>query len=71
MSFKSELTALINKYSMESGSDTPDFILAEFISSSITAFELAVLMRESWYGRVGSPNPWPKEAQNETQTTQE
>ena len=33
--FKKELAQLINKHSMENGSNTPDFILAEFLVHSL------------------------------------
>lgn len=32
-------------------SDTPDFILAEFVEICLHAFDLGVNKREVWYGR--------------------
>lgn len=52
-SFESELESLINKFSMESGSNTPDFILAEYMSQCLKIFNAAVCAREMWYGRDG------------------
>lgn len=49
--FEKELTSLINRYSRENRSDTPDFILAQYIDSCMTAFDAAVLRRDQWYGR--------------------
>ncbi len=49
--FRNELRDLINIYSMENGSDTPDFILAEFLSDSLKAFDNAVFNREKRCGR--------------------
>lgn len=49
--FQNELTQLINKYSQESKSGTPDFVLAQYIQNSLNAFNLAVNEREKWYGR--------------------
>lgn len=49
--FNSELTDLINRYSRENGSNTPDFILAEYIRNAVAAFDTAVVKREEWYGR--------------------
>ena len=46
--FRDELTALLNRYSMESGSDTPDFILADFLLDALRAFDTATANRESW-----------------------
>jgi len=39
--FQKELEALINKHSIENVSDTPDFILAQFMVQSLLAFEHA------------------------------
>jgi hypothetical protein len=49
--FDSELAALLNKYSMENGSNTPDFILASYIQGCLDAFNKTVDWREEWYGR--------------------
>lgn len=49
--FEKELENLINKYSLESGSDTPDFILAEYLSKCIDVFNTTTRQRELWYGR--------------------
>jgi len=50
--FEEELTALINKHSLENESDTPDFILAQFMCRQLDTFNVAVRHREDWYGRV-------------------
>lgn len=50
--FRSELIALINKHSMENGSGTPDFILAQFLEDQIEIFDNAVSSRELWYSKV-------------------
>ena len=49
--FRNELTALINRHSRENGSDTPDFILGEFVADVLYAFDQTVKRRERWYGR--------------------
>lgn len=51
MEFEKELEKLINKYSQENKSGTPDFILAVFISRCLDVFNGAVNEREKWYGR--------------------
>lgn len=48
--FQKELEHLINKHSVENGSNTPDFILAEYLMACLTAFDLFTLKREEWYG---------------------
>ncbi len=47
--FRKELEILINKHSMEQFSNTPDFILANFLTSCLTAFDSATRSREEWY----------------------
>ncbi len=55
--FHKELEHLINRCSMENGSDTPDFILACYIAGCLDAFDTAMKAREKWYGRkVGDWN---------------
>ena len=49
--FSGELLDLINKYSKENGSDTPDFILAEYLLDCLCTFDRIVYKREKWYGR--------------------
>ena len=53
MSLRSDIEKAINRASAENGSDTPDFILAEFLTDSLAAFDKAVATREAWYGRRG------------------
>lgn len=49
--FRKELEELINKHSLENGSDTPDFILAKYLEGCLENFDQAVRDREQWYGR--------------------
>lgn len=51
MSFRKELEEIINRNSQENGCNTPDFILAEYLSNCLLAFDNAVNARERWYGR--------------------
>lgn len=48
--FQKELAAVINRHSRESGSNTPDFILAAYLSACLDAFNDACKSREKWYG---------------------
>lgn len=50
--FKRDMTDLINRYSMEAGSNTPDFILAEHVVHSIREFNATTRLRDAWYGRT-------------------
>jgi len=49
------LTREINRASAENGSDTPDWILAEFLSGCLERFDEATRERERWYGRGATP----------------
>lgn len=54
------LAKLLNRHCVENGSNTPDFILAEFMLASLKAFENASKARENWYGvplRIGMDFP--------------
>ena len=48
---RAEIATAINRVSAENGSDTPDFILAEYLTDCLAAFDRAVSARENWYGR--------------------
>ena len=48
--FQKELEQLINRYSEENGSNTPDFVLASYISSCLKNWNDHVLWRDRWYG---------------------
>jgi len=47
--FQKDLEELINKHSMEGCSDTPDFILARYLTECLKAFALATCIRTRWY----------------------
>ena len=46
---RTEIEQAINKNSCENGSDTPDFILAEYLTDCLKTFDKAVVRREEWY----------------------
>ncbi len=43
--FRDELRALINRYNMEAGSNTPDYILADFLCECFHSFNQATRLR--------------------------
>lgn len=49
--FARDLESLINRHSMENGSDTPDFILAGYLLACLRSWNAAMTAREGWYGR--------------------
>lgn len=56
--FRQKLQNLINSISLENGSDTPDFILAEYLNDCLQSFDRAVNAREKWYGRQQERTPF-------------
>ena len=48
--FKKELESLINTYCMDTDSDTPDYILAEYMVSCLKAFNKATRERDAHLG---------------------
>jgi len=52
---ENEITELINKHSAENGSNTPDFILGEYLINCLKSFDKAVKIRDKWYGKELSP----------------
>lgn len=49
--FERELQSLVNRHSKENESNTPDFILAQYMVNCLNAFTLASRAREKWYGK--------------------
>jgi hypothetical protein len=49
--FKAELTALLHKYGLDGGSDTPECLLADYLVQCLAVFDVTVAHREAWYGR--------------------
>ena len=47
---RKDIEIAINAHSAENGSDTPDFILAKYLTASLAAFDEAVNSRSQWYG---------------------
>ena len=49
--FRNDLESLINTHSLEGiGGDTPDFILADYLTECLVNFGNAVKIRTKWYG---------------------
>jgi hypothetical protein len=53
--FQRDLEILLNRYSQENASNTPDFILAQYLTTCLDAWNEAVQQRETWYGRDARP----------------
>ncbi len=48
--FSAELERLVNRFSIDNKSNTPDYLLAEFMLHCLAAFETTSLRREAWFG---------------------
>ena len=55
--FERELSALLNRYSKENESNTPDSVLAGFLMTCLRAFNEGTMARDTWYAM----NPKPGE----------
>ena len=57
--FEQELRDVINKHSQENISNTPDFILMQYVLSCLESFNTATQQRETCYG--GTQGQWEGE----------
>lgn len=51
-SFRDQLCKLLNSNSKENGSNTPDFILARYMTDALVAFDRAVADRDKFYNSM-------------------
>lgn len=56
--FTKELMSLINRLSLENESNTPDYILAEYLANCLWNWKLAIHSRDIWNR---PPNPLESE----------
>lgn len=49
--FRADVKTAINKNCIESGSNTPDFILSDYLVNCLLAYERIHQANESWYGK--------------------
>ena len=53
--FKHDLAKLINIYSLEAVFNTPDFIIAEYLTNTLLEFDKLMQSRDNWYGNNQRP----------------
>ena len=46
-----DLADVINKHCLENGSDTPDFILAEYLYQCLKNYNVMKAKRDNWFSR--------------------
>lgn len=44
-----DIAAVVNRHSLENRSDTPDFLLAEYMLGCLTVYENTVSVRKNWF----------------------
>lgn len=49
--FRNDLQGVLNRHCMENESNTPDYILADYLIECLRALDKTINQRESWYGR--------------------
>jgi len=54
-SLRKGLEELLNEHSAENGSNTPDFILAAYLTDCLATFDKVTRAREDWYGHRHVP----------------
>ena len=54
-----EITDALNRCSAENGSNTPDWILAQYLLGCLAAFNEATKGRDKWYGVDHRPGEAP------------
>ena len=54
-SLAEDLASLLNHHSAENESDTPDFLLAEYLVGCLAVYAQATQKRDKWYGIKPEP----------------
>jgi len=49
ITFEKELESLLNRYSKENDSNTPDFLLSEYLIDCLKAYNKALKNRDKWF----------------------
>jgi hypothetical protein len=52
---QTQLAVLLNSFFVENRSNTPDWILAEYLLACLAAYNKAVRARDEWYGIAPEP----------------
>lgn len=54
---REDIENVINRHCAENGSDTPDYILADYLVDCLRAFDSAVRARNAWYNQGEAASP--------------
>jgi hypothetical protein len=58
--FRSDIENAINYHSREQESNTPDFVLAEYLTNCLEAFDRATKQRDIFFGHIPFPRTKPQ-----------
>lgn len=50
LTFEKELESILNRYSKENESSTPDFILAKYLQDCLENYNRTLKARDKWFG---------------------
>jgi hypothetical protein len=50
ITFEKELEILLNKHSKENGSNTPDFLLVDYLMGCLSVYNKTLKERDGWFG---------------------
>lgn len=50
--FVHEIASVVNKYSLENDSNTPDIIIGEYLYQCLEAYNNTIKLRNDWYYRA-------------------
>jgi hypothetical protein len=53
-SFRRDLASLLNRYSLENGSNTPDFMLADYLIQCLLSLDQAINRRAQWHEQANA-----------------
>jgi hypothetical protein len=57
LTLRREIEAAINRHSAENVSNTPDYVLAEYLVDCLAAFDRATTERDRWHNRAKVAGP--------------
>lgn len=55
LDFKRDLAKLLNRYSMENGSNTPDFLLADYLFWCLLSYNSIAQKNDQWHSKDKQP----------------
>lgn len=60
MDLQTEMAYVLNRFSQENQSNTPDFVLAQYLLDCLAAYNRAVKRSSEWHGQPTTGQPTTK-----------